>query len=728
MHPADRAPSQWEALNEMGFSVFPLLHHSKRPATQWQVYQTRQPYMTEVAEWSRARPAFNIGLATGAVSGVVVLDLDDDAAILAAYERGVPETMTVRTPRGLHLYFRHPGGHVRNRAGLLPSVDLRGDGGYVVGPSSYFAPTPEEAAQGKVAGSYEWVSYGPVAPMPDWLAAMLIDTKPPTPPAPKPSNVVPLHRPGGYGNAAMLGELQRLREAAPGTRNHTLNRCAFALAQLAAAGEIEGDDAIDQLRATAAAIGLEDGEIEATLASGWGGGMASPRQRPDPAARFGAAPPPPPVAPEAPAPAGLPLIDTRNWQVTMTPEREWAVEGWLPHRQATYLTGAGSAGKSLLTQQLCTCIALGLPFMGVPTRQAVAVYVTCEDDADELHRRQKAICAALGVPIADIEGKLRLVSLVGGIGNELATFTPEGRMSVSDTYRALQRTAADTGAGFLALDNVAHLFTGNENIRNQVAAFCGLMNQLATEIDGAVLFLGHPNKAGDSFSGSTAWENQVRSRLTLTVPTSEDGVILDPDVRELKRGKANYARNGETIGFRWVAGAFVRHEDLASHQLADVQEARDEAVFMACLERATSDTRAVSHNPGTNFAPAVFAKMPEAQGVTRRRLEAALERLLQKGAIMLDQPLWRAPNRTMKQGIKAAAPPNNGGENIPGVCTDPPAPTPRTDPHRPPSQVIDFPCTDPHASTPLYTTYISGAGLDGPRPPGLPIDGAGGAA
>src|SRR3546814_20697914 len=46
-----------------------------------------------------------------------------------------------------------------------------------------------------------------------------------------------------------------------------------------------------------------------------------------------------------------------------------------------------------------------------------------------------------------------------------------------------------------------------------LASFVSLMNRLAMKVDGSVLLIGHPNKAGDSFSGSTAWENQVRSRL-----------------------------------------------------------------------------------------------------------------------------------------------------------------------------------------------------------------------
>src|SRR3546814_220827 len=270
----------------------------------------------------------------------------------------------------------------------------------------------------------------------------------------------------------------------------------------------------------------------------------------------------------------LPLLNPADWQEKDVPSREWAWADYIPHRQATYLTGPGSAGKSLLSQQLCTCIALGLPFMGKDTRQAVAIYVTCEDDADELHRRQKAICDALGVPLSALSGKLHLVSLTGATSNALVTFTPEGNPIVSDAYRTLLHTARATGAGFLALDNVAHLFGGNENIRNQVAVFVGMLNNLASEIDGSVLFLGHPNKAGQDFSGSTAWENQVRSRLFMEVPKDEEGNAPDPDARVLVRGKANYARNGERVTFRWLKWAFVHDDDLPDDQREDRKSTR----------------------------------------------------------------------------------------------------------------------------------------------------------
>ncbi|MEI6502612.1 MAG: bifunctional DNA primase/polymerase [Armatimonadota bacterium] len=101
-----------------------------------------------ISGWWAQWPTANIGIATGARSGIVVLDVDidpdkgiDGEASLAALEAKYgpsPETRQVRTGRGgRHLYFKHPGHLVQTRAGSLgPGLDVRGDGGLVIAPPS----------------------------------------------------------------------------------------------------------------------------------------------------------------------------------------------------------------------------------------------------------------------------------------------------------------------------------------------------------------------------------------------------------------------------------------------------------------------------------------------------------------------------------------------------------------------------------------------------------------
>ena len=126
-----------------GWSVLPLKRGDKRPLMQWEPLQHQRPDAATVAQWFAHWPDANIGIVTGEISNLIVLDVDpkhggDDS--LAALQRrfgALPDTVEARTGGGgRHLYFAHPEGFVPNRTGLAQGIDLRGDGGYVVAPPS----------------------------------------------------------------------------------------------------------------------------------------------------------------------------------------------------------------------------------------------------------------------------------------------------------------------------------------------------------------------------------------------------------------------------------------------------------------------------------------------------------------------------------------------------------------------------------------------------------------
>jgi RecA-family ATPase len=350
----------------------------------------------------------------------------------------------------------------------------------------------------------------------------------------------------------------------------------------------------------------------------------------------------------------LPVIDPASWDGCEAPPRRWAVKDWIPQLQATLLTGKGGVGKSLLAQQLCTCVALGAPFLGVETVQRPALYVSCEDDADELHRRQKAICSALGVNVAALSAKLFLVSLSGQVGNELATFDASERLVIGPRYREIEATVKAHGIGFAALDNASHLMAGDHNSLHQVAAFLGLLNRLAQLCDGATLILHHPNKAGDDWLGSVAWENQVRSRLMLK-PGDTPG---DNDTRVLENPKANYSPRGGQIDFRWFKGAFRRDEDMprvmADEVAANAAANFDNDIFLSCLRERNKQRRAVSEKHSPTFAPTIFAGMAESKKIGKRRLQAAMDRLYRIGAIERAE-LWKGDDRKPVYGLRETA-------------------------------------------------------------------------
>lgn len=186
---------------EAGLSIIPIRPGDKRPLIDWAEFQNRQATAEEVERWASSWPDMNLAVVTGAISGVTVVDLDGDAGRdSAAAIPGWPSTLTQRSPHGSHCFFEYQPG-VRNAAGIMPGVDIRGEGGYVL-------VYPSALADG---GTYAWVRRMPLAPYP---AAIL-----PAPPSSSAAETIVDNSPGWVTAALASG-------AAQGMRNQTAARLA----------------------------------------------------------------------------------------------------------------------------------------------------------------------------------------------------------------------------------------------------------------------------------------------------------------------------------------------------------------------------------------------------------------------------------------------------------------------------------------------------------------------
>jgi putative DNA primase/helicase len=129
-----------------------------------------------INRWWDAGTPYNIGIRTGKVSGIVVIDVDprhggdESLAQLEAEHGDLPPTWRVITGAGgQHIYFQHPGGTVPNSAGKLGSgIDLRGDGGYVLAP-----PSRHICGRGYAFSVDHHPDDVPLAPTPDWLVTFV---------------------------------------------------------------------------------------------------------------------------------------------------------------------------------------------------------------------------------------------------------------------------------------------------------------------------------------------------------------------------------------------------------------------------------------------------------------------------------------------------------------------------------------------------------------------------
>ena len=127
----------------LGWAVIPVAERGKRPIVRWQTFQETAPSEDAIRQWFTKWPKANLSVVTGAVSGIVVLDVDPkhdgdkSLQMLEEQYQRLPSTVeAVSGGGGRHIYFAHPGFEVRNRAGMAPGLDLRGDGGVVVVPPS----------------------------------------------------------------------------------------------------------------------------------------------------------------------------------------------------------------------------------------------------------------------------------------------------------------------------------------------------------------------------------------------------------------------------------------------------------------------------------------------------------------------------------------------------------------------------------------------------------------
>lgn len=120
---------------DFGYCPVPTIAGTKGACIPWKPWQTQRPTLDDLVAWWPDGISRNIALVTGAFHGLVVVDADDEESVRFAKLQFGPTPYRVRTRRGMHLYYRHPGEgiHVQTKARVYgpqgPEVDVRGDGG-----------------------------------------------------------------------------------------------------------------------------------------------------------------------------------------------------------------------------------------------------------------------------------------------------------------------------------------------------------------------------------------------------------------------------------------------------------------------------------------------------------------------------------------------------------------------------------------------------------------------
>ena len=345
------------------------------------------------------------------------------------------------------------------------------------------------------------------------------------------------------------------------------------------------------------------------------------------------------------------------------PVREWVWPGWIPAYTVTLLHGFGGVGKTLLSQQIGTAAGCGSRLFGSQLNVAGPVIGWFgEDDHDELWRRQVAINEALGIgSLAELDGRLYWRSCSD---RDITLFTGQGDSEIKRTprYEALRKEISDVKAKLVILDSVSQIYAGSENSRSQVTRCVSLLLQLAIELDTTFVIIGHNSKpnggAGGTYSGSTAWENKVRSRLALTRSTTkEDGEEEIPGLVTLRRPKANYAGKDDVgIELRWAQSAFfataVDLDDPVMREYIIATEEQHDELFLAALRRLTGQGRSISEKACATYAPKVILDAMLNEGLSKSDLKKAMNRLFNAGRIVSGELPWTVSNGSPAKGLR----------------------------------------------------------------------------
>ena len=266
-----------------GMKIFPVNPWNKHPLVKAGTgfsNASSDPSQIE-SWWSQFRGTPMIGMPTGRINGIIVLDVDrhseggvdgiDTLQGLLDAGKELPDTLTVATPSfGLHFYYRYPKGvDIRNSASRIgPGLDIRGNGGFVVAPGS-------RRFDGR---RYEVFSGVPIAEAPQWLVDECVK------PVPKQARTVlskaeividggctalAVAYPERYRDAVYFKTRDRVAKARRGNRNNTLFYNAVSLYSFLAGGAFKEERELDSELIYACTVNglIEDDGRDSVLAT-----------------------------------------------------------------------------------------------------------------------------------------------------------------------------------------------------------------------------------------------------------------------------------------------------------------------------------------------------------------------------------------------------------------------------------------------------------------------------
>lgn len=366
----------------------------------------------------------------------------------------------------------------------------------------------------------------------------------------------------------------------------------------------------------------------------------------------------PRVVQPLPWPAQPLPLNFRKLSREKAPEREWVHDKWTPRYGTVNLGGPGGIGKSVFEQHAATLSACGKTYFAPCKKPVRAMIMNCEDDHDELWRRQEAICAHEGIDMGcrELEENLILQSRYGH-DNALMTESTRGKLEATPLFEWLRSYVNDLKVEVLWLDNAAHMLLGNHDDRTVVTAFINMLNGLVTGRPFTTIIVTHPGRAqGSEYSGSVAWENAVRMRwyLGAKLPDQRDSDDEEPatNVRYLCKRKSNYSAK-DYVRFEMRGGLLVPDETpshVKSVMTAVDFQLAEETVLAGFRELQKMGIRPSDGSTSPDYLPKQLLAKRLGGHFQRRDLDGAMNRLMTRG-VLSRGVIGQYSNRNPRYGL-----------------------------------------------------------------------------
>ena len=556
------------ALARKGFRVFPLHPNSKIPAIN-DFPNAATTDEAKIRAWwhdpvQKCESNHNIGIATG--RGLVVIDLDvkEDQNGLETFKDidfldECADTYRVRTPSGgLHLYF-HAEGTFRNSVRLLgPGVDVRADGGFVVGPGSVLA-----------AGPYAPSPSGDVRGIPGWLGAKL-QARPE-----RPDRTVAASESAGNGQTPRPLAVDEPAD---------VERAVVYLKQHDGAVEGNGGDAYTyQTFNKLKDFGVSQHKAVELAAEHWNDRCQPPwplddlQRKAENAYRYGENR----IGQSSPSADFEPMPDKVGdllkpvypFNVLAIPPRDWVFGNLAVAGKVSMLVAPPGAGKSTFTFAIAASKITGRPLLGIDPKGAGPVAVwNNEDDMDELHRRLAAVMQHFGVSQDDLlrDGN-PLLFLNSGEEREFRIAKRGGPRIVEADLDGAAVALRSAGVRLFIVDPLNETHPADENDNSEMRDVMKLYRRLGQMANCGVLLVAHSRKpdksdslshAGDmhSLRGASSQSGVARAMFTFYGMSKKEAPDYGIDARQaylyarLDDAKANLSlSNGEPLWYRRVS-------------------------------------------------------------------------------------------------------------------------------------------------------------------------------